>query len=55
MPAQFGPSLPTNGIKVFAIPVLPDEEGCEKLNPPPKSMYPNNAKFAAIIKRYLFL
>ncbi|KAI8129480.1 E3 ubiquitin-protein ligase RNF13 [Lucilia cuprina] len=51
MPAQFGPSLPPNGIKVFAIPAVPHEEACDKISPPPKSFYPNNAKFAAIIQR----
>ncbi|XP_065355228.1 E3 ubiquitin-protein ligase Godzilla isoform X2 [Calliphora vicina] len=51
MPAQFGPSLPTNGIKVFAIPAVPHEEACDKINPPPRSFYPSNAKFAAIIQR----
>ncbi|XP_037822586.1 E3 ubiquitin-protein ligase RNF13 isoform X2 [Lucilia sericata] len=50
MPAQFGPSLPTNGIKVFAIPAVPHEEACDKISPPPKSFYPSNAKFAAIIQ-----
>ncbi|KAM7359852.1 godzilla E3 ubiquitin protein ligase isoform 2-T2 [Cochliomyia hominivorax] len=52
LPAQFGPSLPTNGIKVFAIPALhPNEDACEKINAPPKSGYPTNAKFVAIIQR----
>lgn len=53
MPAQFGPNLPPNGIKVFAIPVLPQEEACGKISPPPKSSYPSNAKFVAIIRRYV--
>lgn len=53
MPAQFGPSLPPNGIKVFAIPALPVDEACDKIKPPPKSQYPSSAKFVAVIKRYV--
>lgn len=55
MPAQFGPSLPTNGIKVFTMPSVPDEEACVKIGPPDSNSYPPNAKFAAIIRRYLYL
>ncbi|XP_075145531.1 godzilla E3 ubiquitin protein ligase isoform X2 [Haematobia irritans] len=50
MPAQFGPSLSSTGIKVFAAPAFP-EEACVKIAPPPKENYPPKAKYAAIIKR----
>ncbi|CAD6995740.1 unnamed protein product [Ceratitis capitata] len=52
LPAQFGPPLPANGIKVFAIPAAKDEYGCERLAVPPREEgYPKNAKFVVIIKR----
>ncbi|XP_039954157.1 E3 ubiquitin-protein ligase RNF13 isoform X1 [Bactrocera tryoni] len=51
LPAQFGPSLPANGIKVFAIPAAKDEYACGAVSGPPRKEYPNNAKFVIIIER----
>ncbi|XP_005178541.1 E3 ubiquitin-protein ligase Godzilla isoform X2 [Musca domestica] len=52
MPAQFGPSLTSSGIKVFAVPAVPSD-ACDKIAPPPTHNlgYPSNAKYAAIIQR----
>ncbi|XP_061396974.1 E3 ubiquitin-protein ligase Godzilla [Musca vetustissima] len=51
MPAQFGPSLTSSGIKVFAVPAEPND-ACGKIaKPPHMAGYPSNAKFAAIIQR----
>lgn len=51
LPAQFGPSLPPNGLKVYALTAKP-EDACDKpLQPPPKNLYPPNAKFVVLIKR----
>ncbi|XP_058988294.1 E3 ubiquitin-protein ligase Godzilla-like [Musca domestica] len=53
MPAQFGPSLTSSGIKVFAVPAVPSD-ACDKIAPPPTHNlgYPSNAKYAAIIQRW---
>ncbi|KAL9872961.1 E3 ubiquitin-protein ligase RNF13 isoform X2 [Glossina fuscipes] len=53
MPAQFGGSIPANGLKVFGIGAEEDKYACHSINPPPKSKrnFPSNAKFAAIIER----
>ncbi|XP_011184985.1 E3 ubiquitin-protein ligase Godzilla isoform X2 [Zeugodacus cucurbitae] len=51
LPAQFGPSLPANGIKVFAIPAAKDNYACDPLDPPPRQGYPKNSKFVVIIER----
>ncbi|XP_036229452.1 E3 ubiquitin-protein ligase Godzilla isoform X2 [Bactrocera oleae] len=51
LPAQFGPSLPANGIKVFAIPAAKDEYACGPVDVPPREGYPNNAKYVIIIER----
>lgn len=50
LPAQFGPSLPPNGLKVFAIPAIPSQ-ACKNISPPNRTLYPPNAKFVAIIER----
>lgn len=54
MPARFGPNILFKGIEVFAIPAIPNVLACEKIKPPPKTMYPSMAKFAAIIQRYVY-
>uniref|UniRef100_A0A1A9X5R4 RING-type E3 ubiquitin transferase n=1 Tax=Glossina brevipalpis TaxID=37001 RepID=A0A1A9X5R4_9MUSC len=53
MPAQFGGSIPANGLKVFGIGAEGDQYACHSISPPPKSkrLFPTNAKFAAIIER----
>lgn len=51
LPAQFGPSLPANGIKVFAVPAAKDKYACGPLGAPPSIGYPTNAKFVVIIER----
>ncbi|XP_017482613.1 PREDICTED: E3 ubiquitin-protein ligase RNF13 isoform X1 [Rhagoletis zephyria] len=51
LPAQFGPSLPANGIKVFAVPAK-NIFACSLIDPPPRNGdYPKTAKFVAIIER----
>ncbi|XP_030373542.1 E3 ubiquitin-protein ligase RNF13 [Scaptodrosophila lebanonensis] len=51
LPAHFGPSLPPNGLKVYAVPANPSQYACEILRQPPRSIYPSNAKFVALISR----
>ncbi|XP_067615486.1 E3 ubiquitin-protein ligase Godzilla isoform X2 [Eurosta solidaginis] len=52
LPAQFGPSLPANGIKVFSVPAE-EKHACAPVAEPPRVgfAYPKNAKFVAIIER----
>ncbi|XP_053956311.1 E3 ubiquitin-protein ligase Godzilla isoform X1 [Anastrepha ludens] len=54
LPAQFGPTLPANGIKVYAIPAENDHYACGPINVPPSrdgETYPKTAKFVSIIER----
>ncbi|KAH8271449.1 hypothetical protein KR018_011707 [Drosophila ironensis] len=51
MPAQFGPSLSANGIKVFVVPAMPLAYGCDRLSRPPQLNYPHASKFVALISR----
>ncbi|KAH8250050.1 hypothetical protein KR026_004433 [Drosophila bipectinata] len=51
LPAQFGPSFPTNGIKVFVVPAMPNSFACGHLDRPPHLNYPTGAKFVALISR----
>ncbi|EDW85126.1 uncharacterized protein Dwil_GK12779 [Drosophila willistoni] len=51
LPAQFGGNLPPNGLKVFVVPAEPSSFACDKLNKPPRTIYPPNAKFVSLISR----
>lgn len=52
MPAQFGPQLASNGIKVFVVPPIPTQSyACDHLSRPPHLNYPTGAKFVALISR----
>ncbi|EDW34107.1 GL21748 [Drosophila persimilis] len=35
LPAQFGPLLPPNGLKVYVVPAMPHSYGCDTLSRPP--------------------
>ncbi|XP_017046673.1 E3 ubiquitin-protein ligase RNF13 [Drosophila ficusphila] len=50
-PAQFGPQLPSNGLKVYVIPAKPPSFGCDTLDRPPHLNYPPSAKFVALVSR----
>ncbi|XP_001359240.5 E3 ubiquitin-protein ligase RNF13 [Drosophila pseudoobscura] len=51
LPAQFGPLLPPNGLKVYVVPAMPHSYGCDTLSRPPHLLYPSAAKFVALISR----
>ncbi|XP_022223027.1 E3 ubiquitin-protein ligase RNF13 [Drosophila obscura] len=51
LPAQFGPLLPPNGLKVYVVPAMPHSYGCDTLSRPPHLIYPSAAKFVALISR----
>ncbi|KAH8382654.1 hypothetical protein KR009_004651 [Drosophila setifemur] len=51
LPAQFGPQLPGNGLKVFVVPATPQSYGCDRLSRPPHANYPPSAKFVALVSR----
>lgn len=54
MPGDFGPSIPTTGLKVYAMAMdNNDEFGCDKMYDPPHTNYPSDSKFCIIIKRFL--
>nr|XP_044250657.1 E3 ubiquitin-protein ligase RNF13 [Drosophila takahashii] len=51
MPAQFGPHLPSNGLKVYVVPAKRPYYGCDSLDRPPHLNYPPSAKFVALVSR----
>ncbi|XP_017966435.1 E3 ubiquitin-protein ligase RNF13 [Drosophila navojoa] len=52
LPASFGPPIVDNNLRVFVVPHDPsDPYGCNNFSCPPRSSYPKNAKFVAIISR----
>ncbi|BFF89677.1 E3 ubiquitin-protein ligase RNF13 [Drosophila madeirensis] len=51
LPAQFGPLLPPNGLKVYVVPAMPQAYACDSLSRPPHLIYPSAAKFVALISR----
>ncbi|EDV48034.1 E3 ubiquitin-protein ligase RNF13 isoform X1 [Drosophila erecta] len=51
LPAQFGPQLPSNGLKVYVVPARRPYYGCDSLERPPHLNYPPSAKFVALVSR----
>ncbi|XP_017130846.1 E3 ubiquitin-protein ligase RNF13 [Drosophila elegans] len=51
MPAQFGPQVPSNGLKVYVVPARYPYYGCDALDRPPHLNYPPSAKFVALVSR----
>ncbi|XP_033165217.1 E3 ubiquitin-protein ligase RNF13 [Drosophila mauritiana] len=51
LPAQFGPHLPSNGLKVYVVPARRPYYGCDSLDRPPHLNYPPSAKFVALVAR----
>lgn len=54
MPGDFGRSIPTTGLKLYAVAMDDNDEfGCNVIYDPPHFNYPKDSKFCIIIKRFL--